>query len=33
MTISKVPFGSIDGVDVDLYTLENGNGMTVKIMN
>ena len=33
MTISKAPFGSIDGVDVDIYTLENDNGMTVKITN
>ncbi|MDZ8119075.1 aldose epimerase family protein [Pontiella agarivorans] len=33
MNISKVLFGSVDGVDVDLYTLENDNGMIAKITN
>ena len=33
MNISKAPFGSVDDVEVDLYTLENDNGMTVKITN
>ena len=33
MNISKAPFGSVAGVEVDLYTLENDNGMAVKITN
>lgn len=33
MGISKAPFGTVDGVDVDLYTLQNANGMAVKITN
>ena len=33
MNISKVPFGSVDGVEVELYTLENANGVTAKITN
>jgi aldose 1-epimerase len=33
MNITKKPFGSIDGVDVDLYTLENDNGIVAKIAN
>ncbi len=33
MSISKAPFGSVDGVDVDLYTLENANGVVAKITN
>jgi len=31
-TISKAPFGSVGGTPVDLYTLTNSSGMTVKIM-
>ncbi len=33
MSISKAPFGSVDGVEVDLYTLENENGVVAKITN
>ncbi|VGO23476.1 aldose epimerase family protein [Pontiella sulfatireligans] len=33
MNVSKAPFGSIDGVEVDLYTLENDNGVVAKITN
>ncbi len=33
MKISKVPFGLVDGVDVDLYTLENDNGVVAKVTN
>lgn len=33
MKISQEAFGSIDGQAVDLYTLENDNGMTVKVTN
>ena len=33
MKISKSPFGTFDGSSVDLYTLDNGNGMVVKITN
>jgi aldose 1-epimerase len=31
-SISKEPFGTVDGQAVDLYTLTNSNGMVVKIM-
>ena len=31
-SITKVPFGSVGGTPVDLYTLTNSSGMTVKIM-
>ena len=30
--IEKAPFGQADGKDVDLYTLTNANGLTVKVM-
>lgn len=33
MKISKIPFGSVDGVDVDLFTLENDNGVVARITN
>ena len=33
MNISKALFGSIDGVDVDLFTLKNDNGVIAKITN
>ena len=33
MAVSKAPFGSVGGSEVDLYTLENRNGVTVKITN
>ncbi|MEX0322428.1 MAG: aldose epimerase family protein [Puniceicoccaceae bacterium] len=33
MSISKAPFGSVDGNEVDLYTLENANGVVAKITN
>jgi aldose 1-epimerase len=33
MKISKALFGQLEGRDVDLYTLENNNGVTVKITN
>ncbi len=33
MNLSKTKFGSINGVEVDLYILENDNGMQVKITN
>jgi aldose 1-epimerase len=32
-TITTQPWGSVDGTPVDLYTLTNSNGMTVKISN
>ena len=31
-TISKAPFGSVDGQQVDRFTLANGRGMTVRIL-
>ena len=31
MRITKEPFGEVEGQAVDLYTLENDNGVTVKI--
>ena len=31
-SIDKQPFGSVDGKAVDLYTLTNAHGVTVKIM-
>lgn len=31
MNISHEPFGSVDGQNVELYTLENDDGLTVKI--
>ena len=31
-SIEKVPFGQADGKDVELYTLTNANGLSVKIM-
>lgn len=31
-TISKQPFGQVNGVDVDRYTLANANGMQVRIL-
>lgn len=33
MSISKTAFGTVDGVAVDLYTLENAGGMVAKITN
>ena len=33
MSITKEPFGSIDGTEVDLYTLANSNGIVAKITN
>jgi aldose 1-epimerase len=30
-SITKAPFGSLDGKDVDLYSLCNANGLTVKV--
>lgn len=33
MNISQAPFGQFEGREVDLYTLENDNGVTVKITN
>ena len=33
MKISQSPFGQIQGRDVDLFTMENDQGMTVKITN
>lgn len=33
MKISQAPFGSVEGQAVDLYTLANDHGMTVKITN
>lgn len=33
MTITHSPFGTVDGQPVDLYTLSNSSGMTVKITN
>ncbi|VGO16380.1 Aldose 1-epimerase [Pontiella desulfatans] len=33
MSITQVPFGSVDGIDVDLYCLENANGIIAKITN
>ena len=33
MNISKSPFGQVQGQDVDLFTMENDNGVTVKITN
>ncbi len=32
-TISSVPWGSVNGQNVNLYTLRNGHGMKVKITN
>jgi aldose 1-epimerase len=32
-TITKEPWGTVDGEQVDLYTLTNSNGMEVKITN
>ena len=33
MKISSIPFGSVDGQTVDLFTLSNDRGMVVKITN
>ncbi len=33
MKITKTPFGQIAETPVDLFTLENGNGVTIKITN
>ncbi|MEC7280727.1 MAG: galactose mutarotase, partial [Verrucomicrobiota bacterium] len=33
MKISSIPFGSVDGQSVDLFTLSNDHGMVVKITN
>ncbi len=33
MNIEKCPFGRLDDRQIDLYTLENDNGMSVKITN
>ncbi|MEM9079981.1 MAG: aldose epimerase family protein [Verrucomicrobiota bacterium] len=33
MSTSKASFGQVEGQDVDLYTLSNGNGVVVKITN
>ncbi|MFY0653523.1 MAG: galactose mutarotase [Cyclobacteriaceae bacterium] len=33
MQITKSKFGNLEGQEIDLYTLSNGNGMTVKITN
>jgi aldose 1-epimerase len=33
MSITKAPFGSVDGHDVDLFTLENDHGMVARITN
>lgn len=33
MSITKAPFGTVDGVAVDLFTLENKNGVVAKITN
>ena len=33
MKISKAPFGQFEGAAVDLFTLENDNGVVVKITN
>jgi aldose 1-epimerase len=33
MKITTTPFGAVDGVDVDLYTLENDNGVIARITN
>jgi aldose 1-epimerase len=33
MNISSIPFGSVDGQVVDLFTLSNDHGMVVKITN
>ncbi len=32
-SLDKAPFGTVDGKQVDLYTLTNANGMVAKIMN
>src|SRR5215475_4300640 len=32
LSITKSPFGSVDGQDVDKYTLTNKNGMTVDVI-
>jgi aldose 1-epimerase len=32
-SIDKAPFGTVDGKQVDIYTLTNANGMVAKIMN
>jgi aldose 1-epimerase len=31
--LNKLPFGTVDGKEVDLYVLTNGNGVVAKIMN
>ncbi len=33
LTVSKEPFGTVEGKQINLYTLKNANGMVVKIMN
>jgi aldose 1-epimerase len=33
LSITSAPFGTADGQSVDLFTLSNGHGMTVKITN
>jgi aldose 1-epimerase len=33
LTIDKAPFGTADGIPVDLYTLKNDHGITLKVTN
>jgi aldose 1-epimerase len=32
-SLDKAPFGSVDGKQIDIYTLTNANGMVAKVMN